>query len=612
MGISGLLPLLRESQRNGHVEEFSGKTVGVDSYIWLYKGAFSCAADLALGQPTEKYITFFMQRARMLRYYGVEPFFVFDGGPLPSKRATELERRRNREEKRRQGIKLWNQSKRKAAFEQFQRSIEVTPLMAKAVIDKLKAEKFQYVVAPYEADAQLAYLESQGIISAAISEDSDLIVFGCQNVIFKLDQYGKAVIFDRAKLFDAAAVDIKNWTNEQIRRMCILSGCDYAASVPGVGLKKAHRYTSRSASIEMAVRLMRADGISVPDGYEDEANRANLTFLYQRVYDPRSKEVVHVTPLRSDSPLLEQMPFIGELLEPQVSRGIAEGDIDPFTHERLAHSASTPALLSPSQPAQTKSAPPAVRARNLHHFFVRPKDKTPTRAPSNAAKSDNSLAKPKLGNANAAPVSATPTKPDAYPVVEIGAPRDDIMQQVQVRFRAKTIDAEVVATKAHSRFFAAPNQAARTPVAPKEPQAEEDQQPPPAWPVTPSHPQAEASQASSEQDLSNSQTQVAALDDGAESPGELATQIASQCSTIAPASADDTMATPRRVVTRAFSSKLETPTNANIPRAQPESGSKSLESSSKRAFSLFDQFKHESAETVPEWVSNPVYKKGNR
>lgn len=39
-----------------------------------------------------------------------------------------------------------------------------------------------YVVAPYEADAQLAYLEKKGIIDGILTEDSDLLVFGCKRV----------------------------------------------------------------------------------------------------------------------------------------------------------------------------------------------------------------------------------------------------------------------------------------------------------------------------------------------------------------------------------------------------------------------------------------------
>ena len=38
------------------------------------------------------------------------------------------------------------------------------------------------IVAPYEADAQLAYLSLSGIAQLIISEDSDLLCFGCERV----------------------------------------------------------------------------------------------------------------------------------------------------------------------------------------------------------------------------------------------------------------------------------------------------------------------------------------------------------------------------------------------------------------------------------------------
>jgi 5'-3' exonuclease len=42
--------------------------------------------------------------------------------------------------------------------------------------------KVDFIVAPYEADAQLAYLANNGIVDAVITEDSDLVAFGCPNV----------------------------------------------------------------------------------------------------------------------------------------------------------------------------------------------------------------------------------------------------------------------------------------------------------------------------------------------------------------------------------------------------------------------------------------------
>ena len=38
------------------------------------------------------------------------------------------------------------------------------------------------IVAPYEADAQLTYLQKEGIVDFVITEDSDMLVFGCKRV----------------------------------------------------------------------------------------------------------------------------------------------------------------------------------------------------------------------------------------------------------------------------------------------------------------------------------------------------------------------------------------------------------------------------------------------
>ncbi|XP_073154986.1 exonuclease 1-like isoform X4 [Henckelia pumila] len=66
--------------------------------------------------------------------------------------------------------------------------------MARQLIQILRLENIEFVVAPYEADAQLAYLSGleaeDGGVVAVISEDSDLLVYGCSAVVFKMDRYG--------------------------------------------------------------------------------------------------------------------------------------------------------------------------------------------------------------------------------------------------------------------------------------------------------------------------------------------------------------------------------------------------------------------------------------
>lgn len=54
----------------------------------------------------------------------------------------------------------------------------------------------QCIVAPYEADAQLAYLSKEGIIDTVITEDSDLLVFGSRRVLFKMDECGHGKLIE--------------------------------------------------------------------------------------------------------------------------------------------------------------------------------------------------------------------------------------------------------------------------------------------------------------------------------------------------------------------------------------------------------------------------------
>jgi 5'-3' exonuclease len=55
----------------------------------------------------------------------------------------------------------------------------------------LRQDNVEYVVAPYEADAQMAFLARNGHVDLVITEDSDLIAYGCPQVessISKLEQ----------------------------------------------------------------------------------------------------------------------------------------------------------------------------------------------------------------------------------------------------------------------------------------------------------------------------------------------------------------------------------------------------------------------------------------
>ena len=316
----------------------------------------------------------------MLIHFGVTPYLVFDGDYLPSKALTEDERSVKRAESRRVGLELYRMGKPSQAHLELQKAVDVTPEMARQLIEELKLHKVQYVVAPYEADAQLAYLERKNIIQGVLSEDSDLLVFGVKRLLTKLDQYGDCVEINRNDFTACRDISLIGWSDAEFRRMAILSGCDYLASINKLGLKTAYRLVRKHKSVEKILRMLQFDAqYRVPPDYLDNFRKAELTFLHQRVFCPVEKKLVMATELQDKKP--EEFGFIGKHVEADVAIAVARGDLDPITKKPIilkrqlkspspwglsrSRSIGTPSELKPKKPIDAFFKPRRVPLAEL-------------------------------------------------------------------------------------------------------------------------------------------------------------------------------------------------------------------------------------------------------
>ncbi|KAG6383607.1 hypothetical protein SASPL_156632 [Salvia splendens] len=334
MGIQGLLPLLKSIMNPIHIKDLEGCFVAVDTYSWLHKGALSCSTELCKGQPTSKHINYCMHRVNMLRHYGVKPILVFDGGPLPMKNEQEIKRARSRRENLSRAMEHESNGNLKAAFDCYQKAVDISPSIAYDLIQVLKQENIAYVVAPYEADAQMTFLAVSKHVEAVITEDSDLIAFGCPRIIYKMDKFGQGVDFKSAMLQHNKELNLEGFTQMMLLEMCILSGCDYLPSLPGMGLKKAHALMKKFKNHENVIKHLKYNSIDVTPLYEESFKKAILTFKHQRVYDPISDDIVHLSEpvgiADEDLDFLGPYPFAIDCII-----SIAEGDIDPITKDPI-------------------------------------------------------------------------------------------------------------------------------------------------------------------------------------------------------------------------------------------------------------------------------------
>lgn len=314
-----------------------------------------------------------MNRVRMLVHFGITPYLVFDGDYLPSKAGTETERAERRREGKRLGLELLKVGKTSQAHLELQKAVDVTPEMARMLIEELKFHNIQYVVAPFEADSQLAYLERKGIIDGILSEDSDLLVFGAKCLITKLDRYGECVEINRNRFTACREISLVGWTDADFRRMAILSGCDYLSSIGSMGLKTAYRMLRKHKNVERLVKAAQFDGkFKVPAGYLESFYQAEKTFLHQWVFCPHANRLVNLTPLESPDDI-SSMPFIGEEVPPQIAFGVARGELHPHTKQPLVVRTENKRTEKPLRPQRVASAaihtPVGKHSKPIDSFF---------------------------------------------------------------------------------------------------------------------------------------------------------------------------------------------------------------------------------------------------
>jgi exonuclease-1 len=306
MGIEGLHPLLKSAIHRVDIKssEFRGTTCAVDTSFLLHRGAYACAGKLAQNESTDRYIQYVTRYVERLLAWNIKPIMVFDGSPLPAKRITNINRSDERERNRLRAQKALASGKTREAEQFFQKAIEITPNMVLNVIRALRTMGIDVIVAPYEADAQLAYLNRTKIADYVITEDSDLVLFGCHHILFKLDEQGNGELFERTKFDLKKEFGLENF--ERFRWMCILSGCDYLDNISGIGLAKAKKIMSRTqvANIELILKQLPQNlgklNLRITDEYITGFKRAHLAFLHQIVYDPIQRKQVPLNPLSDD------------------------------------------------------------------------------------------------------------------------------------------------------------------------------------------------------------------------------------------------------------------------------------------------------------------------
>ena len=85
MGVHGLMAAVRDRTTVVQLSAFKGQVIAVDGNVWIHKGMYGCALELASGMDSDAFVLYCVRQTNRLRQCGVYPLVVFDGRKLEAK-----------------------------------------------------------------------------------------------------------------------------------------------------------------------------------------------------------------------------------------------------------------------------------------------------------------------------------------------------------------------------------------------------------------------------------------------------------------------------------------------------------------------------------------------
>ena len=206
-----------------HLSELAGKTLVIDTSIYLYKFSYE-----------DSLIENMYLFVSILKHYKIRPLFIFDGKPPPEKRDLLQRRRMEKKDAENKYMKL-KELIQDVSNNQIDEDIQhemdkLKKMFIRIHDDEIKKVKMlldaygvNYYDAPGEADQLCAYLVKIGKAWGCISDDMDMFLYGCNFVIRNI-----SLLNHTAVLYDTEAILKELDMSEQIFcEIMVLSGTDY-------------------------------------------------------------------------------------------------------------------------------------------------------------------------------------------------------------------------------------------------------------------------------------------------------------------------------------------------------------------------------------------------
>ena len=202
--------------RSVHMRDLRNKKVVIDTHNYLYRFKGE-------GKLVEQIFTM----CSLFRYYNITPIFVFDGKPPIEKQKTIQDRRETKQQNYLKYTKLLSNNTyiEKSQLNKMRRGFTTMNL---GEIDEVKAllaaYGILYIQAQGESDPLCVELVKTRIAYACMSDDMDMVAYGCPRVLRHFNLVKRNMIcYDYEKILK----DLNDISPSEFLTLCILAGTDY-------------------------------------------------------------------------------------------------------------------------------------------------------------------------------------------------------------------------------------------------------------------------------------------------------------------------------------------------------------------------------------------------
>ena len=271
MGIKNLHTFLRKHVPHVYKEisltQFAYKHIAIDLSIYLckYKALYK-----------ERWIDSFLSLMTCLRENEIHFVFILDSKSPPEKDNEKKHRSLQREKLRNRIIEM------EKAFRLLLEKNEISPCIEKffhpknyhheasiqqvsTEIDRLKSnlldihmedftlikQLFDILQVPYyyahgEAEATCSHLCKNGIVDAVMTEDTDILAYGCPISLHKIDINNNTITMINMDYL----LNELNMNYSTFRDFCIMCGTDYNSNIPKIGSDRSYKLMKEHGCIE--------------------------------------------------------------------------------------------------------------------------------------------------------------------------------------------------------------------------------------------------------------------------------------------------------------------------------------------------------------------------